>query len=193
MFEGFSQDARRAVVRAQHEAIRARDDHIGSEHLLLGLLAEPGPAAEALTAAGLDLAQLRTRQSSGTSGRTDPLDAEALASLGIDLDAVQRATDAAFGPGALDRVSPARRGGLRATGRLRFSADAKKSLELGLRSAVSLRHSSISAGRPIISGGHLLIGIIDQAHNPALETLAGAGVDTAVLRADVLRRITAAA
>src|ERR1039458_2342942 len=120
MFEGFSQAARRAVVRAQHEAIRARDDHIGSEHLLLGLLSEPGPAAEALTAAWLDLAQPRPpqgsrtsgrtapragplpaacvtpaqgrpRQSSGTWGRTAPLDAEALASLGIDLDAVRRA------------------------------------------------------------------------------------------------------
>src|ERR1035441_7152620 len=146
MFEGFSQDARRAVVRAQHEAIRARDDHIGSEHLLLGLLAEPGPAAEGLTPAGLDLAQLRTRQSSGTSGRTDPLDAEALASLGIDLDAVRRATDAAFGPGALDRVSPARRGGLRATGRLR-PGRAGPSQPRPARRAAGYRPPAVQRGR----------------------------------------------
>jgi len=186
MFERFSQDARRAVVRAQHEAIRAGHDHIGCEHLLIGLLAEPGPAAEALTAAGLDLAELRASLPGETSGSPDPLDAEALASLGIDLDAVRRAADAAFGPGALDRGSRARRGRFRAIGRRPASADLKKSLELALRATVGLRQSSISTG-------HLLIGIIDQGHNAALETLAGAGADAAMLRADVLRRITAAA
>ena len=91
MFERFSQEARDAVVRADHEAADMGAGYIGCEHLLLGLLAMPGPAAGALTAAGLDLAGLRARLPGTAPGAADPLDAEALAWLGIDLDAVRRA------------------------------------------------------------------------------------------------------
>ncbi len=185
MFERLHQDARRAVVRARHEAVRAGRKEIGCEHLLLGLLAEPGPAAAALSAAGLEITELRARLPRGTAARADPLDAEALASLGIDLDTVRRSVDAAFGPGALDRVSATRRGPLGITGN-RLTTDAKKALELALRAAVKLRHREISSG-------YLLIGIIDQADNAALAILEESGVDAGALRADVLSRITAAA
>jgi ATP-dependent Clp protease ATP-binding subunit ClpA len=187
MFERFHQDARHAVVRARHEAVRARQDRIGCEHLLLGLLAEPGVAAEALTAAGLEITGLRALLPGDPSG-TDPgpLDAEALASLGIDLDAVRRATDAAFGRGALDRVSAPRRDRLRITGGLRMTADAKKSMELALRAATGLHHGYISSG-------HVLIGILNTEDNAVLAALRAAGIDTAALRADVVRRMTAAA
>ena len=37
-----------------------------------------------------------------------PLDAEALASIGIDLDDVRRRVEDAFGPGALERTRAAR-------------------------------------------------------------------------------------
>src|SRR6516164_1370894 len=45
MFERFSDRARRAVVRAQEEARLLNHDYIGTEHMLLGLLAERGSAA----------------------------------------------------------------------------------------------------------------------------------------------------
>src|SRR6516165_737068 len=45
MFERFSDRARRAVVRAQEEARLLNHDYIGTEHILLGLLAERGGAA----------------------------------------------------------------------------------------------------------------------------------------------------
>jgi len=186
MFERFSQEARDAVVRADHEAADMGAGYIGCEHLLLGLLAMPGPAAGALTAAGLDLAGLRARLPGAAAGAADPLDAEALAWLGIDLDAVRRATDAVFGPGALDRASPARPGRLRLAGRRPASADFKKALELALRTTAGLRLPSISTGA-------MLTGIIDQKDNAALEILAAAGADIAALRADVLRRMTAVA
>lgn len=183
MFERFHQDARRVVVRARHEAIGAGQGQIGCEHLLLGLLAEPGPAAAAMTAAGLELTALRERLLSGSRPEPDPLDADALASVGIDLDAVRRAAEAAFGPGALDRSG---RGLARRPGRMRLTADAKKALELALRAAASLRHREIT-------GGHLLIGIIDQGHNGALDLLAASAIDAAALRADVLSRLATAA
>jgi Clp amino terminal domain, pathogenicity island component len=44
-----------------------------------------------------------------------------------------------------------------------------------------------------ISGGHLLVGIIDHGDNGALHLLDGFAVDVAVLRADVLARLAAAA
>jgi len=181
VFERFHQDARRVVERARHEAALAGQGQIGCEHLLLGLLAEPGLAAAALTATGLDLRALRERLPQASQQQPNPLDAEALASVGIDLDQVRRAADARFGPGALGRAAQARR-----PGRMRFTTDAKKALELAVRTAVGRRHREIT-------GGHLLIGIIDQGHNGALDLLAAAGADAATLRADVLRRLSAAA
>ncbi len=183
MFERFAQDARGAVVRARHEAAGAGQGQIGCEHLLLSLLAEPGPASAALTAAGVELTALRAALPRGAQPEPDPLDADALASVGIDLDSVRRAADAAFGPDALDRAG---RGGARRRGRMRFTADAKKALERALRAAARLRHREIS-------GGHLLIGIIDQGDNGALDLLAASAVDAAGLRADALARLAAAA
>ncbi len=74
MFERFTGRARRVVVLAQEEAERLGHGHIGTEHLLLALLREgEGLAAKALTA------------------------------LGLSLDAVRQATEAAAGPGGQAR------------------------------------------------------------------------------------------
>jgi ATP-dependent Clp protease ATP-binding subunit ClpA len=60
MFERFTDRARRAVVLAQHEARRLNHNFIGTEHLLLGLIAEgDGVAAEALESLGISLAAVR--------------------------------------------------------------------------------------------------------------------------------------
>jgi predicted enzyme related to lactoylglutathione lyase len=54
MFERFTDEARRVVVLAQQEARRLDHDHIGTEHVLLGLLAVPeGVAARALAGLGV--------------------------------------------------------------------------------------------------------------------------------------------
>lgn len=187
MFEGFSAEARQVVALARSEALRLGHGAIGSEHLLLGLLNERhGAAGQALAAAGLDITSLRARVATGTAAGAEPLDAAALASLGIDLDTVRRAAEAAFGPGALNRAAQPSRLTGRIPGRLPLAPDAKKSLELALRCAVSLRQRQITTG-------HLLIGIIDQRDNAALRALAAAGADPAALRADALARIAAAA
>lgn len=179
MFERFEPTARQAFLDARDEARRAGRDRVGSEHVLLGLLAEPGTAADALTAAGLDLESMRVRLPRGSHEAPAGLDAEGLATLGIDLDAVRRATDAAFGPGALDRaVVPGQ-------SRLPIADDAKAGLAQAVRQAQQL-------GQREISSGHMLLGLIDQRRNGALTLLTQAGVDIAALRADVLQRITAA-
>jgi ATP-dependent Clp protease ATP-binding subunit ClpC len=60
MFERFSDGARQTVVMAQEEARRLSHNHIGTEHLLLGLLREgDSVAARALGRLGIVLADVR--------------------------------------------------------------------------------------------------------------------------------------
>jgi ATP-dependent Clp protease ATP-binding subunit ClpA len=60
VFERFTERSRQVVVLAQEEARALRHDHIGTEHLLLGLLREePGVAARVLHEAGLDVDAVR--------------------------------------------------------------------------------------------------------------------------------------
>jgi ATP-dependent Clp protease ATP-binding subunit ClpA len=187
MFERFSADARQAVIAAQHESLRAGHESVGCEHLLLALVTDRrGIAGQAAAAAGLDSDALRARIAARADPGSEPLDAEALALLGIDLDSVRRAAEAAFGPGALNRGARGRPGPARPFGGGGLTKELKKSVELALRSAISMRDRQISPG-------HLLIGIIDQGDNAALRALAGAGIDPGALRLDVLARITAAA
>ena len=62
MFERFTDHARRVVVAAQDEARLLGHNHIGSEHLLLGLLnVSEGMAAHVLTAAGVSLEAARAQ------------------------------------------------------------------------------------------------------------------------------------
>ena len=62
MFERFSPAGRQVIVLAQDEARRFNHNYIGTEHLLLGLLAEPeGVAHRALLAAGVTVDDARTR------------------------------------------------------------------------------------------------------------------------------------
>jgi len=62
MFERFNDRARRVVVLAQEEARMLGHNHIGSEHLLLGLIHEQsGIAAQVLAAAGVTLADARVQ------------------------------------------------------------------------------------------------------------------------------------
>lgn len=180
MFERFSTEARHAVAVARSEAVKQGTRQIRCEHLLIALAhGRSGPAADALRAAGLDRATLS--ELTADRRRAEPLDAEALAEIGIDLDQVRRAAEAAFGPGALDH--PRRPDGRR---RVTMTTDCRKVLELALRQAQRSHDRTLSAG-------HLLIGIIDQGDNGATRLLDSAGADPAALRADTQRRLTAAA
>jgi len=60
MFERFTERARRVVVLAQEESQRLSHNYIGTEHLLLGLLAErDGVAARALESLNVTLTAAR--------------------------------------------------------------------------------------------------------------------------------------
>jgi ATP-dependent Clp protease ATP-binding subunit ClpA len=78
MFERFTQPARQVVVRAQARCFR--HPWLGTEHLLLGVLAQPeAPGVSALTELGVDLESGRAtlRQLVGRGGLGER-DADAL-------------------------------------------------------------------------------------------------------------------
>ncbi|HET9893526.1 MAG TPA: Clp protease N-terminal domain-containing protein [Streptosporangiaceae bacterium] len=179
MFEKFARQTRQVVLCALGEARDRSASVIGCEHLLIAIThAASGPAVEALAARGLGIDRLR--ELAGQPAATAPLDADALAVIGIDLDAVKSAAEAAFGLGALDRASrePARRP--------RLSSDAKASIGLALRVAQRSRARAITPA-------HLLLGLLDQGDNAAVRLLERAGVPVATVRADTVRRINTAA
>jgi len=187
MFERFTDPARAAVVGAQSQARGLGHHWIGTEHLLLAVLARPdSPVARALQDLGITEDAVRARVLAEVgAGPVD--DAAALADLGIDLDAVRRRAEERFGPGALDPPGTTRRRGRRLLGRRRpcphgppgghipFSPRAKKSLELALR-------ESLAAGCREIREQHLVLGIV-RSDGLAARIVGELGVATERVRA----------
>ena len=86
--------------------------------------------------------------------------ADALASIGIDLERIRQSADAAFGPGALRFPQPP------------FTPRAKKVLEASLRTAVLFAHYAIEPE-------HLLLGLIAETEGVAAKVLVELGVNLA--------------
>jgi len=179
MFERFTRKARTVVVHAQEIARSRRDATVGPEHLLLGLFAVPdGMAAVALDTLGVTRSDVEV----ALGPPREAADAEALATLGIDLDEVRRQAEDAFGPGALDRTRAARGGARWLGGHLPLEPGAKKVLQLALREAVRMRHDWIGTE-------HLLLGLLHAGR--ARDVLAARGVRLEAVRAlveELLRR-----
>lgn len=73
VFERFSDQARNAVELARTEAGRLGHGHVGTEHLLLGILAEgENPAALALTGVGASLAGCRELAAEAVGEQSPP-------------------------------------------------------------------------------------------------------------------------
>lgn len=174
MFERFTVNAREVVTGAQEAARELGHKHIGTEHLLLAMLTTgSGIAYTVLSGAGLTASRVREdiRLFHGD-------DAEALESIGIDLDAVRAKIEESFGPGALDPVGPKQRKGWFA-GHIPFTPRAKKTIELSLREAIALKHKDIGSE-------HLLLGIVREGEGLGAKILTDAGLDLAQLRHQVL-------
>jgi ATP-dependent Clp protease ATP-binding subunit ClpA len=198
MFDRFTPAARQVVIRAQDEARSFGHPWLGTEHLLLGELAEPGAlGVSVLSDLGvtLDTGRAALRQLVGTGGLSES-DAEALRTLGIELDEVRRRVEASFGPGALDHVPhrrphprPWRRGRCEpaaVSGQLPFMPRAKRALERAQREAATLGDRDIGVE-------HLLLGLLDPRSNMAVELLRHLGVNPELVRARVLADLGKAA
>jgi ATP-dependent Clp protease ATP-binding subunit ClpA len=186
MFERFSGEARTVVRHAWDESRRLQHGHVGTEHLLLGLLQpDAGAAASLLRAAGVDADRVRagiSRHVSSPPRILSDADAEALRTVGIDVEAVLARIEASFGPDAVLAPEPGRLGGWRSRrrgrrpgGRSRLTPRARKVIELSLREAIRLRHDAIGAE-------HLLLALLREGGGLGVQVLSEAGVDLERLR-----------
>jgi ATP-dependent Clp protease ATP-binding subunit ClpA len=203
MFERFTTDARAIVIAAQDDARKLGHDYIGTEHVLLGLLADPaGPVALALAGDGVDADFVRgdivrrvgPHPPDLSAAATEREDAEALKAIGIDLDQVRKAIEANFGAGSLrlprDSEQQKKRGLFGrfyiAGGHLPFTRRNKKVLELSLREALRL-------DQKFIAPEHIMLGILREGEGLAVQILAEKGVDSDRLRADMTTALRARA
>lgn len=167
MFERFTREARVVVIDAREEAKALQAPRIESEHVLLGVLATAdGPLGQVLRDAGLNVDDARAVVAGAARGRVlGEDDAEALGTIGIDLDAVRESLESAFGTGALDRGSPEEGGrgwfGRKGGGHIAFSKNAKKSIELALREAIVHKDDRIGPE-------HILLGVLRAAEGTTL-------------------------
>jgi ATP-dependent Clp protease ATP-binding subunit ClpA len=176
MFERFTKPARSAVELAVAGARERGAHETRPEHLLRALLDdEASLACRVLSLVGAPPARVREvldRTSARYVDGLDADDAEALRTIGIDLDEVVR---------RIDR-NPA--GAAAGRGRPRFARSSKKVLELALREAVSLRHNHIGTE-------HLLLGLVRGGDRVVLDSLRSSGVERDSLRtavADAVRK-----
>lgn len=180
MFEIFTDLAKRSILLSQDEAITLGHDFIGTEHLLLGLAGVPeGIAGEVLGEHGVtpdrmrgEAVRLLAADGVAVTGGRDA--AEALASIGIDVEEIRRRADDTFGPGQFHFPRPA------------YTQGAKKALELTLDEAKAL-------GNEHVDTEHMLLGLLAQGEGVGVRTLGAVGVNPAELRAAVLARVGAAA
>jgi ATP-dependent Clp protease ATP-binding subunit ClpA len=110
MFERFTDDARAVVRRAVDSANRLGHRQVGTEHLLLAIAAAEAPAGEVLREQGVtpELVKDQIVRKVGLgagAGLFAGLDENALAAIGIDLDAVRATIEASFSEAALYRAA----------------------------------------------------------------------------------------
>ena len=192
MFERFTDRTRALVRRARDEARVEGQRPVGTEHLLLALLADGDSlAVRVLRDVGITGDDLRERirrhTETGSTGLAEA-DAAALREIGIDLAAIVARIEESFGPDALREAVPAprRRWGRRQRPGGPFSPRAKKVLELSLREALRLRHRHIGTE-------HILLGLLREGSGLGALVLAEAGADLDEIRRRVETALRAAA
>jgi ATP-dependent Clp protease ATP-binding subunit ClpA len=191
VFERFDPDAREVLVRAQAEAHRLHHGWLGCEHLLLALTTDRGQARHTLDAHGVTHSSV-DRAIGRLIGR-GVTDADALASIGIDLGEVRARVDEVFGPGALDGVVITKRrwrlsrrskgcgapwsARLIPAGQLPFTPRAKRCLQI----------AADTAGPDLVDVGHLAIAVTSTTDTLAGEILQHLDIDLPELRAQLER------
>ncbi|CAD5946176.1 Clp protease N-terminal domain-containing protein [Streptomyces cyaneofuscatus] len=153
MFERFTRGARATVKGAVAQAERTGAGSVTEEHLLLALLEQEGSRASfALAALGLSGRRASLDASFAEARRRGGLtkaDTEALAGIGIDVDAIVGRVEGAHGAGALDAGRGSRRWW---SGHRPFTPGAKGILEKSLRVA-------LGRGDRFIGEEHLLLAL----------------------------------
>lgn len=190
MFERFEQSALTLVADAYAHARRLGHDYIGCEHLLLAAAStdDVGAVLRTVGVAPSAVETMAVRLLGGPVPGT--LDADALAAIGIDLEAVRHRVEASFGKDALSPHPPPHRRLFRPRRRtcgdpdpdgtgLPFSDRAKACLQHSLGEAQSLQRSSVSAE-------HIALALTAMTNGLAPQVFAAIGTTPELVRTTLL-------
>lgn len=146
--------------RGANEARRLGHNYVGTEHVLLALVRDPdGDAVRLLKQLGVAPDAIEQTLAGWLCGgeSAGKIDAQALAALGIDFEAVRARLEQTFGPGALERTRSACLG-------------IAPRLKLALAYALDL-----AAGEPLLDK-HVLLGMLKVPKSVAARALGEVGV-----------------
>jgi len=185
---GRDQITSRLMAAARQEADRCRHGYVGCEHLLLALLADKDPTARDILA-GHKITLPAARGAVAdviSSGRGDGPRWNAgdlLATLGVDLPAIQHQMRADYGPHAIDELyrSPVGR-------RLPWGPLCGPHMAPELKKALFTERDR--AGFP--SSGHVLLSLLDAGSSGLGAVLAALGSSPDRLRLAATERLRAA-
>ena len=158
----FTERVRHVLMRAREEAVSLRHEYVGTEHILLALLKGGGVAQAALENLGTNLGDVRNTVLQHVKPGSVDSNSITAASGGL-LDAI--AETIGFAPRGPD---------------LPYTSRAKKTLELAMSEARSLRHSYVGTE-------HLLLGLMREERGIAAQVLTSTGLTIDGVRAEVIR------
>jgi ATP-dependent Clp protease ATP-binding subunit ClpA len=151
------------------EARRRHHDFVGTEHLLLVLLRKPqSRATRVLEQLGVGAQVAEEALEPCLAGGTPKIDSTALATIGIDFEAVRERLEETFGPGALERS--------------RASC-----LGVTPRTKLALAYAVDRARGEPLRDEHILLGMLSVPDSLAARTLAALGVSLAAAEAAIGR------
>ena len=182
MFERFDDHALAALQATQTEAIGLGHTYLGTEHLLLGIIANPDTtAARLLTTQNVDAQTIRDGIAKVVPVPDRPLPdpARLLSTLGINLDDIRRRAETTFGADTVRRVAVRQTQRRRRPHRFRrcvpiapsplgvdalgFTPRAKHTLDVAAKEA-DRRHQAVTPT-------HLLLGILTEGKGLACDIL----------------------
>lgn len=168
LFSNYSDGAKKAIELAEAEAVALGHPYIGTEHLLLGVIAEGGAANALLGEFRVTLEQAREAVAGkvgDVSSSAEAMDAKTLEPLGIDLRSVKDKAEESFGKGTL-KIAP---------GRPRFTPRSARTLEMAVGKAAS-------AESDLVQPVHLLQALMSDPDGFAAQIVEGMSDDSEALR-----------
>jgi ATP-dependent Clp protease ATP-binding subunit ClpA len=159
--------AERYLTAGVEEARGLGCSFVGTEHVLLALARDRASGGAALLGrlgAASASVELALSPWLGPSSERAKIDPEALASLGIDFDAVRARVEVTFGPGALERASAS-------------------CLGIASRLKLALADALDHAGDSPLRDEHVLLGILSIPDSAAARALADLGISASDVRA----------
>jgi ATP-dependent Clp protease ATP-binding subunit ClpA len=166
-----SEQADRVLDLAWAEAEGFRHRYLGPEHLVLGVLRDGASGASRVLAAhGVDLPAARVAlgrlAGRGLVSGPRPSDAELLGTFGIDLEAVRRSTEQAFGGTAVGwAVREATRARRRGVGRVPRTPLVDPPMLIG-QVLVHAGEQARALGAAVIGPEVLLLGVVTDIQTP---------------------------